>query len=336
MNNFKTQDNHKKFQKINNLLRKHHLVFFSSNSGTGKTTHFKWQKIRQAYKGKTKFDIFFRFENEIELKFNNESYLKPPINASKRLLKLASKVEIIVEKDNYFLINKETKEKLAQALAINIQKKYKSSENAIYTDFALFDEVMPDDNQYCQNEVYKFSRLIDTRARNRDYKVLCLYNNTQPFFPYKESFEKAGAIFVDFVGVKYGQKENKGIQAILSKSDYGEIYNNNNYQYFKEFYKNCNVKGCKTLFFLSILNTVFAVKEVEDYFVLIPKKKIKKNKEVFALSMENNDFLLIEQNTHILHFLSRALGTRKLFVNRKKNTIYVKELANFLSLSYNI
>lgn len=330
------QNNHKKFQKINNLLKKYHLLFCSSNSGTGKTTYFKWLYIRKALKGVLKFDVFFRFENEIELKFNNEAFLKPPINASKRLLKLADKVEIITEKENYFLINKETKEKLAQALAVNIQKKYKSTENSIYTNFAIFDEVMPDDNQYCPNEVYKFSRLIDTRARNRDYRVLCLYNNTQPFFPYKESFEKAGAKFIDFVGVKFGQEEYKGIQAILSKSDYGEVYLNNNYQYYKEFYKDVEVKGKETLFYLSIQNHLFAFKECEEYFVIIPKKKIKKNREVLALAMENNDFEIMDKQNKIINFLQLAISKRLIFTNRKRNTIFVKELADYLNLSYNI
>ena len=328
------QNNHKRFQKINNQLKKHHLIFISSNSGTGKTTYFKWLLIRKALKGILKFDVFFRFENEIELKFNNESFLKPPINASKRLLKLSNKVEIISEKENYFLINKETKEKLAQALAVNIQKKYKSTENSIYTNFAMFDEVMPDDNQYCNNEVYKFSRLIDTRARNRDYKVLCLYNNTQPFFPYKESFEKAGAKFIDFVGVKFGQEEYKGIQAILGKSDYGEVYLNNNYQYYKEFYKEIDTNGKQTIFYLSILNHLFALKEVNNNYILIPKKKVKKNKEVYALSMESNDYTIA--NSQILQFLQLALNQRLIFTNRKKNTIFIKELADYLTLSYNI
>lgn len=330
------QNNHKRFQKINNLLKKYHLLFCSSNSGTGKTTYFKWLLIRKALKGIIKFDIFFRFENEIELKFNNEAFLKPPINASKRLLKLANKVEIITEKENYFLINKETKEKLAQALAINIQKKYKSTENSIYTNFAMFDEVMPDDNQYCPNEVYKFSRLIDTRARNRDYRVLCLYNNTQPFFPYKESFEKAGAKFIDFVGVKFGQEEYKGIQAILSKSDYGEVYLNNNYQYYKEFYKDVEVKGKETLFYLSIQNHLFAFKDCEEYFVIVPKRKIKKNREVLALAMENNDFEIMDKQNKIINFLQLAISKRLIFTNRKRNTIFVKELADYLNLSYNI
>ena len=328
------KNNNKRFCKINQIWNKNHLLFVSSNSGTGKTTYFKWLLIRKALKGIIKFDVFFRFENEIELKFNNESFLKPPLNASKRLLKLASKVEIISEKDNYFLINKQTREKLAQALAINIQKKYKSTENPIYTNCAIFDEVMADDNIYCQNEVYKFSRLIDTRARNRDYRVICLYNNTQPYFPYKESFEKAGGIFIDFVGVKYGQEELKGIQAILSKSDYGEVYNNNNYQFYKEFYKDIDTKGKETIFYISIQNQIFALKDCNDYYILIPKNKIKKTKDVLALSMENNDFAIADNQT--IQFLQIALNNRLIFVNRKKNTIFVKTLADYLNLSYNL
>ena len=104
MEQYKPINNEKKFCKINQIWNKCHLLFVSSNSGTGKTTYFKWLLIRKALKGKSKFDVFFRFENEIELKFNNDAFLKPPLNASKRLLKIANKVEIICEKDNYFLV----------------------------------------------------------------------------------------------------------------------------------------------------------------------------------------------------------------------------------------
>ena len=334
MEEYKPINNEKKFCKINQIWNKCHLLFVSSNSGTGKTTFFKWLLIRKALKGKLKFDVFFRFENEIELKFNNDAFLKPPLNASKRLLKIANKVEIICEKDNYFLINKQTKEKLAQALAVNIQKKYKSTENSIYTDCAIFDEVMPDDNNYCSNEVYKFSRLIDTRARHRNYKVICLYNNTQPFFPYKESFEKAGGVFIDFVGKKWGQKKLSGIQEILSKSDYGEVYNNNNYQFYKEFYVDCDCKNKETVCYLSIQNLLFSVKNMGEIFLLVPAKKIKKTKEVFSLSMQENNFEIID--SQLAQFLQLALNQRRVFVNRKKYTIFVKILADYLNLSYNL
>lgn len=328
-------NNLKKFQKLNAILQKEDMVFISSNSGTGKTTYFKWLSIRKAVKGILKLDIFFRFENEIEQKFNNESFLKPPQNASKRLLKLADKVAIIKDKENYFLIKKENGEKIGQALAINIQKKYKSTENSIYSDFAIYDEVMPDDNQYCQNELYKFSRLIDTRARNRKYKVLCLYNNTQPYFPYKESFEKAGAKFIDFVGVKFNQPVNKGIQSILSKSDYGEVYNFNNYQYYKEFYKEYDCKHKETIFYLNIQNHLFHFKDCGEFYILKPTRKIKNNREVVSLCMQENDFPLIDYSSRVIKFLQIVLQKRLLFANTKKNTIFIKELADFLNLSYN-
>lgn len=327
-------NNKKKFDKLTKIADKNNLVFISSNSGTGKSTHFKWLDVRRAYNKGEKFDVFFRFENELDQKFNNESWLKPPLNASKRLLKLANKVEIIVEQDNYFLIRKDTKEKLAQALAVNIQKRYKSTENSIYTCKALYDEVMPDDNQYCSNETYKFSRLIDTRARNREYKVICLYNNTRPFFPYKDYFKNTDAKFIDFVGVKYGQPTLSGIQKILATSDYGEVYNNNNYQYFKEFYIDYDIRNKETLFYISIQDTIFAFKNCETHYILVPKKKTKKNRQVFSIAMENNDFLIA--NSNLLDILKDALNNRLLFVNRKRNTIYLKELADYLNLSYNI
>lgn len=329
-------NNNKKFCKINQILNKNHLLFVSSNSGTGKTTYFKWLFIRKAVKGLIKFDVFFRYENEIEQKFNNDAWLKPPPEASKRLLKLCAKVEIIKDNDNYFLVNKKTQEKLAQALAINVQKKYKSTENSIYSNYAIFDEVMPDDNQYCNLETYKFSRLIDTRARNRDYRVICLYNNTQPFFPYKEYFKNTSAIFIDFVGKKYAQKENRGIQDILSKSGYGEIYNNNNFQTYMEFYKNYDCRGKETIFYIFIQNRIFAIKNCNEFYILIPKKKIKKNKKCLSLSMQYNDYAIIDRSNGIIQILEILLNKRILFVNRKNNTIFVKILADFLNLNYNI
>lgn len=327
-------NNKKKFDKLTKIADKNNLVFISSNSGTGKSTHFKWLFVRRALNEGKKFDVFFRFENELDQKFNNESWLKPPLNASKRLLKLANKVEIICEQENYFLIRKDTKEKLAQALAINIQKRYKSTENSIYTSGALYDEVMPDDNQYCPNETYKFSRLIDTRARNREYKVVCLYNNTRPFFPYKEYFKNTDAKFIDFVGVKYGQPTLSGIQKILAYSDYGEVYNNNNYQYYKEFYVDYDIKDKETLFYISIQDRLFAFKNCETFYILVPKTKVKKNRQVFSIAMENNDFIIA--NNNLLDVLREALNKRLLFVNKKRNTIYLKELADYLNLSYNI
>lgn len=329
--------NLKIFNKIVKKLKTNHLIFLSSNSGTGKSTFFKWWLIRAAVKGVIKFDVFFRYENELESKFNDDAWLKPPANASKRLLKLASKVAIICEQGQYFLINTKTKEKLAQGLAVNTQKKYKSTENSIYTNFAFFDEVMPDDNDYCSDECYKFSRLIDTRARYRDYRVLCLYNNTRPFFPYKEYYQNTPALFVDFVGEKVGQmKEPDGIQGILAKSAYAEIYNNNSYQYFREFYKNVDTRNSQAIVSLSIQNCLFFVKSVGEDFILTRQRKPKKNLPCLSLGLQSNDFELADRSNGIFQFLSLAVAKRLIFANHKKDTIFVKELADFVNIGYNI
>lgn len=334
-------NNLKKFCKINQKFEKdYHLLFLSSNSGTGKSTYFKFNWCRKALKGKFTFNVFFRYENELDDKFNNDKWLKLPPTASKRQSKLFAKLDITqikgAETTETFLIEKATGRKLASALCINTQRKVKSTENAILSSRAMFDEIMPDDNAYCPNEVYKFCRLIDTLARNRDFKVLGLYNNVSPFFPYKEYFKDTNAKFIDFVGVKYGQPINKGIQDILAKSNYGEIYNNNNYFYFKEFYKNENVRNKETVFYLSIQDRLFAFKDCTDFYILIPKTKVKKNREVFAVSMENNDYVLIDRQSGLVEILQTALNKRFLFVNNKKFTIYVKELADYLNLSYNL
>ncbi len=328
-------DNFKTFCKINQRIKKEHLSFISSNSGTGKTTFFKWLLIRKALKGQ-KIDFFFRFEGDIEAKFTKEKFLTAPQNASKRLLKLIERVDIFKTGDDYYLINKETNERIGQALAVNTQRKYKSTENELYTQIALFDEIMPDDNTYCPDEVYKFSRLVDSRARYRDYRVIGLYNKTLPFFLYEQSFRKAGAKFIDFVGVKFGQKELDGIQKILSRSNYAEIYNENKFTFYKEFYKEFDTRGFDTLFYVNIQNILFAFKDCNDFYILKRVKKIKKNREVFTLSLQDNDFLLIDKNNQVIQILTTAISQRLLFTNHSNSTIYLKRLADFLYMQYNI
>ena len=330
-------NNEKIFCSIWNKNKNHSLLFISSNSGTGKTTHFKWQFLRRAVEHGEHFDIFFRWQDDLDSKFSSSAFLTPPPKASKRLLKLAQELEIKKENDAYFIVYKKDNRKIAQALAINTQSKTKSTENSILSCRALFDEVLADDNHYAPNECYKFARLIDTRARYRKYQVVCLYNNTTPFFPYKEYFENSGAKFIDFVAEKYGQeREIDGIQSILSKSNYSEVYLNNNFLYYKEFYKDVDTLGKDTLFYLNIEDKLFAVKDFEDFYILETKKKIKKNREVFAFNLANNDFLMATSSNGIVQVLQTMLNNRLLFANDKNNTIYIKELANCLNLCYTI
>lgn len=330
--------NLKKFNKIWQKSKANHLIFLSSNSGTGKSTYFKWLLVRKALKGQLKFDVFFRFENELEQKFNDAMWLKPPLNASKRLLKIVDNVTIITEDGNYFLINKSTREKLAQALSINTQKKYKSTENPIYTNYALYDEVMPDDNVYCGNEPYKFCRLIDTRARNREYRVICLYNKTQPYFPYRQYFKGSKALFIDFIGHKWGCSTiTKGIQGILNSSTYNAIYTNNEYATYEEFViTGYDFSGAPTLFYIKILDKIFALKDCGNLFFLKPATKIKKGRPFFSLVIEDSkNACLLEQRADILRLLRYLINNKLIYVNKNKYSIYVKELATTLNFCYN-
>lgn len=321
------------FNKVWQKLRNTNLVFLSSNSGTGKSTFYKWLFIRNALKGKFTFDIYFRYENELEQKFNNDNWLTLPAEASKRKRKIFDKVEIIKEFDNYFLIEKETGRKIAQGLAVNIQRKYKSSENAIHSKYALFDEILADDNRYCPDELYKFCRLIDTRARANEYHVLGLYNKVSFYFPYRDYFKNSGALFIDYIGNKFGEIKRTGIQAILSNTSYKEVYNNNKFLFYKEFFKGKKEKGT-TLFYLNIENTIFRVIDCNDYFLLERKRKSKKSAIMFSLSLANNLSELVTNEA--LQFLQLALSKRLLFTNTLNDTIFIKTLADYCNLEYTI
>lgn len=332
-------DNKKLFCKLWNKHKQEPMLFISSNSGTGKTTFFKWLFIRRAYEKGEHLDIIFRWLDDLELKFNDKDFLTPPINASKRLLKLVEDLAIIKEAGKYFLIKKQSKEKIGQAFALNIQGKSKSTENYLVTARAFFDEVLADDMHYASEECYKFARLCDTRRRYRPYQAVCLYNNVTPFFPYKDFFGTSGAKFIDFVAGKYTPKgyEKKGAKDfgdILSNSKYGEIYNFNNYKYYEEFYRPFWVKGKATILYLQIYDRLFALKELSEFYALEHKTKIKKNREVYTIDLANNNYVMAP--TNILNILQQLIRNRLLFVNNKNDTIYIKQLADYLNLCYNI
>lgn len=330
-------DNEQIFTSIWNKNRNYPFIAISSNSGTGKTTKFKWQFLRDAKEKGIKLDVFFRWQDDLDTKFSSGAFLTPPQNASKRLLKLADSLEIKKENDAYFVVVKDTGEKIAQALAINTQSKLKSTENQIYSSRALFDEILADDGHYAPDECYKFSRLVDTRARQRQYQVVALYNNTTPFLPYRDYFEEGAIKYVNFTAKSYGENNtDSSIQAVLKKSQYNEVYKNNNYKYYREFYKDIDTSGAETLFYLRIEDRLFAVKDFDDYYMLVTKKKVKKNREVYSFNLANNDYILASSSNGVIQVLQTMLNNRLLFTNEKNNTIYLKELANNINICYTI
>ena len=329
-------DNKKLFSRLWRRVRDLPLVFISSNSGTGKTTYFKWLFLRRALENNEPLDVYFRWEDDLEQKFSSGSYLTAPANASKRLIALISKIEIVREDNAYYIRDKGSKRKIARALAVNTQSKAKSNENDIGSVRALYDEVLADDGRYCPNECYKFARLIDTRARYRTYQVICLYNNTSPFFPYEEYYRDSGAVFINFTAGKYSTNDKLGgIQQVLANSSYSEVYLNNSYMYYKVFYKNIDGKGYPTLLYLNIGKQLFKLKEVGEYYLLEPTNKIKKSKECISFSLEDNDYEVVDTGA-FLEALEIAFNKRLIFTNKKRYTIYLKQLADFLNLCYTI
>lgn len=312
------------------------LVFIASNSGTGKSTFFKWMLIRRALKGKGNIDFFFRYENEMESKFTNDAFLTPPSTASNRLKKLAERLTIKTINSEFYLIEKKTERPIGQALAINTQKKYKSTENALQTVVALFDECVPDDGGFCQNETYKFCRLIDTRARWRNYKVICLYNNISPLNPYRGYFKDNNNVkFIDFVGKKYNQKNlnKKTIQSVLAQSLYGAIYNKNEFEFFPEFYIEKKCEGKEVVFYVKIADKIFGVILEDGCLFFIEKKKIKKNRIAIALSLNNSALQQCPENLSTI--ILNAFNRRVIFTNKTKNTFYLKILGDFVGICYN-
>lgn len=331
-------DNEKIFTSIWNKNRNYPFLAISSNSGTGKTTRYKWQFLRDAKENGVKLDIIYRWQDDLESKFTSGAFLTPPANASKRLLKLANSLEILKDGSSYFVAVKDTKEKIAQAVAINTQSKLKSTENPLYTSRALFDEILADDGHYAPDECYKFCRLIDTKARQRKYQVVALYNNTTPFLPYRDYFEEGAIKYINFTAKSFADNKDdaSSIQSCLKKSQYNEVYKNNNYKFYTEFYKEVDTTGADTLFYLRIEDRLFAVKDFDDYYMLVTKKKVKKNREVYSFNLANNDYILASSSNGVIQVLQTMLNNRLLFTNEKNNTIYLKELANNINICYTI
>lgn len=326
------------FNKQWQKYKKYPLVFITSKSGTGKTTFYKWLFIRRALKYNETFDIFFRWEDDIQRKFNNDNYLSLPKHHSNRLQRLAEKVEIICDNQKYYLVEKSTQRKLARALAINTQSKVKSTENELWSYRALFDEVLADDNSYAPLECYKFARLIDTRARYRKYNVICLYNNTSPFFPYEDYFKNSGAKFVNFDCQKWGEgqeDENLSIQSVLKNSKYGSAYSNNDYEYFEEFFKDIKLlQGREIVCYMNIYGKLFKVLDFDDFVLFVKSKKVRNNRPIYTISMQNNQDILLT-NSNILNVLRILFSNRQVFTNSLKLTYYIKKLAEEINLCYN-
>lgn len=324
--------NNKIFNKIFNKILNNDIAlsFISSNSGTGKSTYFKWLLIRRALKGKGNVDFFFRYENELQEKFTNERFLTPPSHASNRLRKLCESVEISVENGMSYLIEKESKRKIGQGFCINMQKKYKSDENPIQSKYAFFDEVLADDGRFCNDECYKFSRLIDTRSRSSlyDYKVISCYNKIFDNFIYKEYFKNSpNVLFYDFTAKKIGLENQTSLTESLSSSNYSNVFLQNENKFYKQYYKEANLVGCEIIIYIYIDNKYFSIRKQKEYFFLKKERKCKKNKHFIDFNSTYG-----YRNNKIYNFLNKIINRQNLFSSEKKYTYVIDMLYNLIGI----
>ena len=62
---------------------------------------------------------------------------------------------------------------------------------------------------------------------------------------------------------------------------------------------------------------------------------MKKSKECISFSLEDNDYEVVDTGA-FLEALEVAFNKRLIFTNKKRYTIYLKQLADFLNLCYTI
>ena len=332
-------DNNKIFNKVWNTANKFGLSFISSNGGTGKTTYFKFRFLRDALGKNETFHIFCRYGNQMEILANSFLLSKPSF--SNRQNKLLDKCEVYKESDKFiFIVEKETKRKLAQIVNIYGQSYYKPFGNIIASKRAFFDEVLAENGEYCPDEINKFNRLVFTLARNDEYKVFCLYNNSSPNFEYFKYYKginfnthvsHSGALFLYFTARQFTSndtpKEKNSIQSIIQNTAYDDVYNHNQFIQFEVYYKNENLYNAQTLFKLEIENRLFKVRAKDGYLFLDEHKATKKNnKQIFSVNdPSRTEIKQLSDGVRVL--LSTARENATLKTNNINNTVFVKILA---------
>lgn len=332
-------DNNKIFNRVWNMSNKFGLSFISSNGGTGKTTYFKFRFLRDALEKNETFHIFCRYGNQMEILANSFLLSKPSF--SNRQNKLLDRCEVYKESDKFiFIVEKETKRKLAQIVNIFGQSYYKPFGNIIASKRAFFDEVLAENGEYCPDEINKFNRLVFTLARNDEYKVFCLYNNSSPNFEYFKYYKginfnthisKSGALFLYFTARQFTSndipKEKNSIQSIIQNTAYDDVYNHNQFIQFEVYYKDENLYGAQTLFKLEIENRLFKVRAKDGYLFLDEHKATKKNnKQIFSVNdPSRTEIKQLPDGVRMLLATARENATLK--TNDINNTVFVKILA---------
>lgn len=336
------QNNQSIFNRVQTKTSRYGLVFISSNGGTGKTTYFKFLLLRDALVRNKPFHIYTRFQTDIEKVANSWTQSKP--SYSKRKNKLLSRVELLRDGDDYFIIEKENKRKIAQFYSVHNQAKYKPIGNILNAETAIFDEVLAEDGAYCPNELNKFNRLVFTMARSNPYKVICLYNNTSPNFAYFSYYggksynthiSKSGALFYYFTAKQYSNNDNiykpEAIQSIIQNTAYNEVYNNNAFTQYGVFFKPAELRDTEVLMKIEIQSKIFKIR-VKDGYLFLDKTKAGKPKPSKTLASINKPEETKLKQLSTQRFCSLRVYAEQSLIktNDINDTIFCKILIDYL------
>lgn len=291
------KDNNAIFQRIWERCQPYGLSFVSSNGGTGKTTYFIiCRLLRDALYRHIHFNVYVRYGYERELMA--ERLLNPQPTYSKRMCHALAVCEVEKDGDRFiFIREKKTGRRLCQVLDINGQAFYKRYGNLVQARRAVFDEALAEGGEYVPDELNKFCRLNFTMARSNEYHVLCLYNNTNPQFPYFNFFggknftthiSTSGAFFCYFSANQFGATEapaEKSIQAILQNTDYNAVYTANKFTVYPTFFEDIPVDINRRKCFKVLIGTrYFWIVLCADTLYLLRAKNKPTNKEVYTIN----------------------------------------------------
>lgn len=333
------RDNNHIFQNVWNTANKYGLSFISSNGGTGKTTYFKFRLLHDAFEKNIPFHIFVRFSNQMEIMAH--SFIDAKSTYSRRQLDLLHELDVYKENDKFiYIISKSDGRKIAQILNINGQSYYKPFGNTIHARRALFDEVLAENGDYCPDEINKFNRLVFTMARADDYKVFCLYNNSNPSFDYFTFYggknyhthvARSGALFLYFTAKQYSASDSiadeKSIQSIIQNTAYNDVYNNNSFIQYPTFFLPMDLRGASTLFKIEIENRIFKIRERDGYIFLDDKFALKRNHKPIYSANDPIRTKIKQIPNKIKYALSVVKDKARLKTTDINNTIFCKILS---------
>lgn len=336
------KNNNDIFNRIWNDATKYGIAFISSNGGTGKTTYFKFRLLANALRHDIPFFVYVRYKNQMENMA--QSFLDIKDSYSNRQKSKINRCKILKENENFiYIVEAETGRKLIQFVNINNQAYYKQFGNVIHAKFALFDEILAENGDYCPDEINKFNRLNLTMARSNDFFVIGLYNNTKPYFDYFKYYKainytthtsKSGARFIYFIANQWqlGNKQFSphSIQQIMKNTDYANVYNNNEFTQYPLFYKNENLKDTRILFKIEIEGQLFKLREKNNIFYLDNTKALKQSNHLIFSVDNPNKTTYNQLPAEMGQQIRELIDTNRLKTNNINDTIFCEILNQIL------